>query len=216
LQIAQAPPDEVLRQLDELLQPEGTLIPVPSVRLRRFDYTHLRVWCHLRAVYGIPTIELVEYLRDLMPTDALEIGAGNGAFGRALGIPRTDSYLQSWPEIRALYAAQQQPVIDYPGDVECLDYVDAIEKYKPQAVFGSWVTHKYDPGNHAAGGNVYGVSWEALLARCPLCVMYGNKAVHQGNPAMKHPKLRRLQAPWMWSRARCPEDNAVFIWDLRE
>ncbi len=47
----------------------------------------LRGWCHYRARYGIPTLELIQWLKEkIAGRTALEIGAGMGDLGHLLSI----------------------------------------------------------------------------------------------------------------------------------
>src|SRR5271170_675184 len=70
----------------------------------KIDRIALKLFCHATGRYGLPTIELVEYLKELIGgRSAIEIGAGNGDLGRHLGIPMTDSRLQEDPVIRERY-----------------------------------------------------------------------------------------------------------------
>ena len=83
-------------------------------------------------MYLLPTIELVERLkRAIDGRRAIEIGSGNGVLAEALGIQGTDNFMQEMPKYKALYAAQGQPTIKYGKNVENLDALAAIKKYKP-------------------------------------------------------------------------------------
>lgn len=204
-------PNRDVSYLDALLlDDQGRLKVVPSEVYERLDWTDLRIWCHLHDFYGLPTTELVTFLRGLLGgRSAIEVGAGHGALGRALGIPITDSKVQEIPEVRLLYALQGQPTIDYPSDVEHLDALDAIQKYKPQVVIGSWVTQTSDG---TRPGCMYGIDEEAVLDRVESYVVFGSLKVHGGDmkviSSRPHVTLRK---PWMWSRAPVG-DSALFIW----
>ena len=95
----------------------------------------LRLWCNRYARYGLPTIELIEWLRKrIAGRDAIEIGSGTGDLAHHLGIPATDNRMQEWPEIKSNYEMMGQPVIKYPDFVQKLDALDAVKQYKPDIV----------------------------------------------------------------------------------
>lgn len=136
---------------------------------------------HRHGIYLLPTVELVESLRAVIAgRRAIEIGSGNGVLAEALGIPATDSCMQADANIAALYALSGQPTVTYGSNVEALDAVAAIDKYRPQVVVAAWVTHKYSAGRHEAGGNMFGVDEDRLLDSCEQYLFVGNERVHQG------------------------------------
>jgi len=205
-----------------LLDEDGYLRVVPSEVYEGIDWVDLRVWCHKRAFYGLPTTELIEFLREQIgDRTAIEIGSGNGVFGRALDIPRTDSHLQEQPEVALHYLMQGQPLVGYGPDVERLEALEAVQKYDPQVVIGSWVTHWIDPNlpYPPGGGSMYGIREDRLLTHPSVetYMVIGNLDVHGHKPAWK-PELGAshvVQAPWLWSRAARPGNNCVMVWEPR-
>lgn len=193
-----------------LLDATGQLQVVDASVYQGIPWEDLRIWCHLHAVYGLPTTELVHFLGGIIgERKAIEVGSGNGCLGRALGIPRTDSCCQNRLDVKLYYLAQGQPTIDYPSDVEELDALAAIERYKPEVVIGSWVTQTSDGSRP---GCVYGLDEEAILAAVPTYIVFGSVAVHGGaNKAINQKPHRIVRMPWMWSRAHL-RDSALFIW----
>lgn len=156
------------------------------------DERSLLAWRH--GLYLLPTHELVQRLRLLIDgRNAIEIGSGNGVLAKALGIQATDNRMQEWPDIRAHYQLKGQPTVRYGDNVEQLDAVEAVSKYKPQVIIASWVTHRYDPSRPELGGNMYGVDEELLLYGCEEYIFVGNERVHQVKPllsrrhALEHP-----------------------------
>lgn len=204
-----------------LLNEEGRLKPVPSAVLATIPHDDLRYWCNRKAVYGLPTTELVAWLGErIAGRTAIEIGSGNGCLGRALGIPRTDSHVQATPKMRLIYTLQGQPVITYGTDVEQLDAVEAVQKYRPQVVIGQWVTQYISPDEPPppGGGSVYGIKERVILAD-PVVEEYlvvGNLLIHGAKSILQDPpqgwKVDAVAAPWIWSRASEPMANCILIW----
>lgn len=163
-------------------------------------------------IYGLPTEELIAWLREqIAGRSAIEIGAGHGAIAEALGIPATDSWQQADPVYAARYAQINQPVVQYGKTVEKLDAAAAIAKYKPQVVVASWVTHKWLPQRHSAGGNEMGVDEEALLDSCETYLFIGNRSVHAGKSIWSRPH-KLLEPDWLFSKAANGSPDFVAIW----
>lgn len=170
---------------------------------------------HRTASYCLPTVELVDLITGIIDgRPALEIGAGNGVLAEALGIRATDSHQQDREPYRSLYDRQRLPRVRYGPDVEDLDAAAAVAKYRPQVVVGAWVTHLYDPAQHAAGGNEGGVDELALLDRVDAYVLIGNRKVHAAKPVWARPHTV-IEPPWVVSRAvnGSPDFVAVFTRD---
>lgn len=164
------------------------------------------------AIYGFITHELVQYLRDVIgQRSAMEIGSGNGILAKSLGIRATDSRMQERPEIRAYYQSLRQAVIRYGDNVEKLDAVEAVKRYRPQVVVANWVTHKYDPDRHEAGGNIDGVCEEDIIKNCDAYVFIGNEKVHSGKSIWSLPH-EKITPPWLYSRAYNGSPNFIAIW----
>lgn len=174
----------------------------------------LRVWCVVRAFYGLPTCETVEWLatfmrdHDIERHQALEVGAGNGVFGRALGIRMTDSWVQTAPELRAVIV---QPPVVYSDDVEQIEALDAVVKYEPKLIFGSWVTHRFDPKTET--GFALGLQEQAMFRHGSVraYVVLGNRAVHGHKPMLAR-KHQILQPPGLMSRSSRPQDDCFYVW----
>jgi len=167
--------------------------------------------CVKHALYGLPTQELVDWLRRYIDgRPAIEIGAGTGALADAVGIPATDNFLQARPEIQAHYAALRQPTVAYGKNVKKLDALAATKEFRPQVVVASWFTHKFDPRNPAAQGNEFGVDEAQIIARCDAYVFIGNDAVHAGKPIWKLPHVK-ITPDWLYSRGRAGR-NFIAVW----
>lgn len=171
-------------------------------------------FCVRNGMYGLPTAELVAWVRERIGgRSAIEIGAGHGAFAEALGIPATDNWQQTDPEIAAYYASIRQPVVRYGENVEKLDAAAAVEKHKPQVVVASWVTHKYRPERHSAKGNPDGVDEEALIESCDTYIFIGNRSVHAGKSIWSLPH-EIIEPDWLFSRAANGSPDFIAVWGV--
>ncbi|MBS1722714.1 MAG: hypothetical protein JSS66_06865 [Armatimonadetes bacterium] len=197
--------------LDELLlDADGFCQPLPAARLQELDYEAFRIWCGRNAVYTFPTLELVEHLRGLINgRRALEVGAGNGHLGRLLGVPMTDSAMQTEPGIAAHYRTIGQAPTNPPADVERIDAEAAVAKYRPQVVLASWLTHKWEPG--MTEGNEFGPDERNIIGQVETYIHIGNDRVHSQKPAWVLPHNKAWH-PWLVTRAGAPEKNHIAVW----
>lgn len=179
-------PDIDLTEIEEVTgAATGSIRPIPTKEILKFRGDMLDLFLHKHALYSYPTTELLEYLSGIIAgKKAIEIGCGLGIIGRSLGIPITDSKQQSWPEVKTYYEAFGQPVIQYPDDVEELDALAAIEKYQPDVVIGSYITHIWD--DNTKSGNYWGVDTLKLISSVDEYYMIGNGKVHLKDPAMPY------------------------------
>lgn len=165
---------------DALIDENGYLRCLSAKELLSFGFDRLRLFMHVHAIYQMPTVELIEKIKNIIgDKTCIEIGAGHGDIGRHLNIKMTDSHQQLEPHITEFYKRIKQPIINYPSDVEKLDYKAAIEQYKPDIVLGCWVTHKYNPDLHHLGGNEAGMELSYILKHVKQFVFVGNHEVHK-------------------------------------
>lgn len=168
----------------DLFDEAGTLQPMPAAFWAEMPREQRQVFGHHHALYSFPTVETIATLKAALPAGALEIGAGNGGYCKALDIRGTDSYMQQLPAIKAHYAAQGQPTVNYGAHVERIDANAAVKKYRPRAVLAAWVTHKGDPLRPQMGGNVYGVNEQQIIDRAYVEQYFfiGNSNTHRDKP----------------------------------
>lgn len=207
------PKDSVTDISRELLQPDGYLHLMSASEWHKYPWNDFRVFCHVHARYGIPTIELVAFLHDILHTqpECIEIGSGSGDLGHHLGIPMTDSRQQEIPLIRAQYEAMHQPVIQYPAEVEKLDALAAVQKYRPEVVIGSWIT-TYAPHEMPYGSNPLGIREPEILELVDTFILIGNIDTHGDKPIMKL-KHEEYYFDWLVSRGKNQENNRIWIWN---
>lgn len=199
----------------DLLQDDDRIKLLSYKEYLSYPWEDLRFFCHEYARYGIPTIELISFLRGIMSNKSvIEIGAGAGDFGYHLGISMTDNRMQEDPAIIDIYKGTKQPVIKYPMDVEKLDALDAVKKYKPEIVFASWVT-TYSPKQTSYGSSPYGVKEKEILDLVDTYILVGNVSTHGDKPIMKLPHTI-IDEPFIISRSGNRIGNRVWIWDKKD
>lgn len=195
-----------------LLDSKGLLSLKHAEEYDAYTWEDLRLFCHYNARYILPTFELIDFLKSQIEgLTAIEIGAGSGDLGRHLNIPMTDSHCQEWPDVQAFYNIIGQPRIKYGKDVERLDAMAAVNKYKPDVVIGAWVTHWIDPGKPPppGGGNVYGIKDDEILPLVKKYIIIGAEEIHKYKGIMKS-KHKNVDASFVRSRRR---DNRIWIWE---
>jgi len=204
-----------LSELEELLIVNGQY-KLPSYNdLILFDTPYLACFGHKYGMYTLPTLELIKELKTLIGNiNAIEIGSGVGILGKELGIRCTDSFCQEIPAVKAHYALHKQPTIKYGPHVQKRDAEWVARKWRPDIVFGSWITHKYV--DEKISGNAYGPDEEIILDNCCTYILLGNERTHGMKPIMKHnPKIIK-DFPGYISRSNYPEDDSVYIWGGRK
>lgn len=209
-------PNKDVSYLDNLLLDDAGLLRVhPAATLTGLPWPDLALWGNKYGVYVFPTAELVEWLKTrIRGRTAVEICAGHGAVGRAVGVPRTDSYIQTTPDMVLYYALHGQTPIAPPADVERLEAAEAVAKYKPQVVFGCFVTQKYQPGDEDAkiGSSVFGVDEFNVYDKAETYIVVGNLGPHKDKRLFAKPH-DRLYFDWIVTRSLQPQNNRIFVWD---
>jgi hypothetical protein len=174
----------------------------------------LRIWCHVHARYGLITEELVLWLKDFIgDRSAIEIGSGHGDLAYHAHIPATDNRMQEWKDIREFYALTRQPTIKYAPFVDEVDALDAVFRYKPEVVIGSWVTHRIpaDEPSPEFGGNHYGVREPEILETGVTYVFIGSEAIHGKKPILNRPH-QTYRPPFLRSRST-RRDDVIYVWN---
>lgn len=193
-----------------LLDATGALRICPAADLDRLPHPWLMAWCFRYGHWLLPTTELVSWLRDeIGGRSAIEIAAGCGALGRALGIHRTDARLhESNAQVQDLYARVGHGPPRIPPDVETLEALAAVRAYRPQVVVCAWGT-EFSPSRKLSGSGL-GIDEKAIVQKVETYIHIGASSTH------KHRTLPRparvLRPPWLKSRALRPEDNCIWIW----
>lgn len=189
----------------------GNVKSVSSLELEKFSQQQISMFCLMNAVYQLPTSELIAFLRSNIQNDnAIEIASGNGSIGRCLNIRRTDNRLQDRADVKLLYLLSQQPTITYPSDVETLDGMDAVEKYKPEVVIASWCS-----GPDI--GNMYGVDESKIFSK-PYVKKYihiDNENTHSKKKILNNFEHTKVKADWLLSRSLDREKNTIYVFEKK-
>jgi hypothetical protein len=196
----------------EVIDARGRLRIMPAAYYKGTTGAERSFVCVKHGLYGLPTVELCEWLHDRIgERQAIEIGAGNGAMAEFLAIRATDNYMQQNAAIHAYYRLLGQPPITYGENVERLEALDAVKKYQPQVVIGSWITHRYNPAEHWRGGNQYGPDTKEILRLCDEYVLIGNEKTHARDPLWELPH-EVFYPPWLFSRVDNYARDFVAVW----
>lgn len=208
--------DADIDYLIEMLFDENGQLKVYSYEdLKDIPHDHIRLFCLRNGIYSLPTIELMDFLKEEIGdklNQTIEIGAGNGVYSRELGIKGTDSYMQEEASIKAYYDLYEQTPVSYGDHVEKIDALSAVKKYKPKIVLASWCTHKYNPKEHWRGGNALGISERNIFDRVEKYIHIGNETVHDKKPILRTPH-RKIKEKWIMSRAESKDRNIIYIWE---
>ncbi len=206
-----------------LLNKDGKLRAVPADDLRKIPHQKLVYFCNVYGFYSVPTIELINIIDGYLPSHekTIEIGAGNGIYGRKLDIPMTDNYMQH-PKNRAKFrncisAYEKAGLGLVPYDeknVHEMDAKEAIRMHKPHTVFGAWVTQKYSAKTPHKQGNMFGVPYQWIFERQSVkqIILVGNTNVHSNVDIMKHPHEEIRCDDILFSRAFEQGNDRIYIW----
>ena len=200
-----------ISELESILLKDGKVQNLPYDVLNRFPQEKISLFCHKHAIYQLPTQELINFVKGQIDgKSALEIGSGNGCMGRALGIRMADNKMQELPEVQLYYQAMRQPTITYGEDVEHLDAISAIKKYRPEVVVASWVTHKFKEGMEY--GNAMGIEEEEIFENgVEKYIHIGNEKTHMYKPILKLFPVRKFKHKTIISRSMSRDQNIIYV-----
>lgn len=197
----------------ELLESPGTPKIMPASYFEATTQVERCAFALKNGIYQLYTTELIEWLKEnIAGRTAIEVAAGNGVLGKALGIPATDSHQQADPVIAMTYMLHMQPTVHYGSHVEKLSAIDAVRKYHPQVVVACWATHKWNPKHPEREGNQDGLDEIKLLSLCETYIFVGNREVHRNKPIWRL-RHTRIEPPWLYSRAYNGSPNFIAVWN---
>lgn len=196
----------------EVLDGDGRMRILPASWWKTTTVQERGMFGARTGIYSFPTVELIDYLRAVIgDRPAIEIGAGHGVVADALGIPGTDSRMLEWPKYATMYRLNGATVAKYGPNVVDMHASRAVRRYRPDVVIGCWVTHKYDPARHEAGGNEVGIDEEDILRHCKTYVMVGHETAHAGKKIWSR-KHEIIYPDWVYSRSMKPEREFIAVW----
>lgn len=198
-----------------LIDEEGNLKVVPYSDIKDVPQSHISQFCVIHGVYSVATIELIELLANEIngeQLETIEIGAGNGVTGKALGITCTDSFMQNRPDVQLHYNLFNQATVKYGTHVRHYDALEAVKLYRPKNVIASWCTHIYNPKEHWREGNMYGIDELKILKKIDKYIHIGNENVHNKKPILSLPH-RTIKSNFIVSRGLEKDKNVIWIWD---
>lgn len=194
----------------------------------KFSWSTIRLWMHYKGVYMLPTTEFIDWMyENIFPEEkyndeymdkyVIEIGAGTGLLGKALGIKMTDIKLQERnPEVMSYYTLMGQPLIKYPKEVIMMDANTAVNYYKARTVIGSYITFGSKSAEVCStlGANYYGPDMEKLYQDSERIILIGNLSIpaHKNNPILKYPHTEHMNVPGLITRSD-PRFNRVWVWE---
>lgn len=199
-------------KITELLGAYPDIRPAPAGELLATEERQraCSTWLVKQKMFQLPTLELVEWLRTRIGgRSALEICAGHGWLGEALGVPSTDGWVFDHPIMRERAALVGEQTCHPLPRVERLDALAAVMKYKPKVVFACYATHFWCEKTRT--GSALGVN-DAEIFRQPSVETYilvGGKQLHGPRPFLKR-KHETFEFPWLFGRA--PEPR-IWVWE---
>lgn len=138
-----------LEIVESLKGSDGRIYPIPYMYIKDDTLDTLNYVMQALGLYTFPTFELCEWLESQIddnpeyePHSAIEICGGTGWIGRQLRIPTTDVKNMENPEVQKIMLDSMSIPTIYANDVETLEASEAVNKYKPEIVIGSYVTSR--------------------------------------------------------------------------
>ncbi len=206
--------DSKYQEINDFFFKDGKFQLQSAKDIKNINPADLAVWCLKKAIYGIPSLELINFLKTEIDSEkAIEIGAGNGYLGQFLDIPQTDSWLQAKPKIVAFYKMVKQPIIKYPSHIRKFDAVDAVKRFKPKVVIGQWVTQRSKQLKPQS--SPYGINEKTILGYVDKYIMIGHETQHNQRLIRQY-KHRVIKEDWICSRAAEHDQNVIYIWNTNQ
>jgi len=223
--------DRALEITNSLIGSDGRIYPVPHSYIKDDTLDTLNLVMQALGLYTFPTLELCEWLESQIddnpeyePHSAIEICAGTGWIGRQLRIPITDVKNMENPEVQKVMLDSMSIPTIYANDVETLEASDAVNKYKPDIVIGSYVTSKQlvdkidkkkamTIGFHTINGGIIeqnlmelarkevkvGVDVKSICRKVYKVILVCNMRMHRNESYMSLPH-KTLSFPWLVTR----------------
>jgi hypothetical protein len=208
-----------IKYLDAIFLKDEQLQVLSTYDIKQFPQSHIQQFCLSRGIYCLPTTELIEFLKQeigkqRMGNIAIEIGAGNGAISRELNIIATDSYMHNDLNVQVHYKRSKQPITKYGNNIHKLDAEQAIKKFTPKTVIGSFITHKFKEERRFEAGNMYGVEEEAIIQVGTKYIFIGNEETHKEKYVKKlFPDYKQHKFDFLICKVIDQKKNVIWIWN---
>ena len=206
----------VRRQIDDVLIGEDGLLRILPARVYAdLPRPFLQIWAGEMGYHLFPTEELVEWIRgEIGGQTAIEICAGAGILGRALGVPCIDwDVCSRFPEVRLLYDMNRQGIPMIGPHCEKIEALEAVAKYQPEVVFGGYITQRSLPGDPTSmAGSFAGVDERELIRHVRKYIVVGSLGTH-GKKKIWRDRTRDLSPDWIVTRSANPEDQIIAVWE---
>lgn len=141
--------DRAQEIIESLMGSDGCIYPIPYSHIKNDTLDTLNLVMQAMGLYTFPTLELCNWINsqiddnpELEPHSAIEICAGTGWIGRTIGIPITDVKNMENPQVQHIMTQRFSVPTIYADDVEQLEASEAVDKYSPDIVIGSFVTSR--------------------------------------------------------------------------
>ncbi len=204
--------------LDKILFDESKNLRIlPYAEIKSIPLLHLRAFCNVHAIYTLPTVELINYIKELLipANNPIEICAGNNGLGKALGIISTDSHMQQTLEMHAYYTLLGQRVTSPPDDVLPLEALKAVKIMNPDYVIGSFVTQLFEKGDdiNRIPSSMFGVDELSLSRSVKSYIKIGNDEVHGIMRIMDLPH-KTVRPEFLITRVADQSKNGIYIFNF--
>lgn len=200
-----------IKSMEEDLLLDGELQVVEAKCYSKYTLDQINFFSHKHAFYTLPTVELIDWLSErIKGKRAIEICAGSGIIGKALGIPCSDNYMQKkFKEVVFHYNITKQPTVNYGSHVIEKDANMHVKEECPDVTIGSWVTQKFCPKKQC--GNAYGPIEEDFFRYCKTYIHLGNKLTHDWKDIVDTRDHESLYFDWYKTRSMVPHENRIYI-----
>lgn len=221
--------------VENLISSDGRIYPVPYSFIKDDTLDTLNLVMQALGLYTFPTLELCDWLQgqidddpELEPHSAIEICGGTGWIGRQLGIKSTDIKNMENPIVQEVMLKSFSVPTIYASDVETLEASEAVRKYKPEIVIGSYVTSKQlvdkidkrkaiTVGYRVMGGVIeqnlmdlarkevrVGVDVKSICRKVYKLILVCNMRTHKNESYMSLP-YQSYSFPWLVTRGDCSQ-----------
>lgn len=204
---------ELLARFDSLLLDSVTkrikLLPISVYS--ELDRTELRIWCHYRTRYLIPTVELVDWLIERIDgRRAIEIGASNSDLAYYLGIRTIASYpvLYASDRLAPLFPGQIPTRVVSPGFHQ-MDVMQAILELRPEVAIGAWIPDKF---NDCFGDRLKYAPNEYQIIQNVEYIHIGTEKIHGRSKILEFPHETVKPLGLVSRTSANPPDDVVHIW----